>query len=193
MTDKRPQVKFKGLCMYAQVLPQQARGEHPDKIAQGNAHPDDKSYSIQVECSRELFEKLEDKKIPPATKLKRYEDQPGRTYLNLRGTACKMFTDRDTGEERLGRFPNPILTDKDDNEWDTTKEIGNGSLVEVIANLDKIKGRPGHVLRLHSVKVLDHVPYESKSLEGEVILESDSGATSSQTVEISKTDDNDFF
>lgn len=186
--NKQPQVKLKGLCMYASVLPGQERAPHPDQIAEGKATEEDRAYSIQVECSRELFEKLEDMKIPPATKLKKYDDQPGKTYLNIRGTKKKLWTDRLTGEVKTLVFENPVVTDEKEQPWDVAKEIGNGSVVEVTANLDKIKGRSGHVLRLASVKVLDHVPYESKPKETETVLSGDSGVTKAQPPVAEETD-----
>lgn len=183
MSDKKiPQVKFRGLCMYAKVLPKQAQPPHEEALKDPTrAHPDDRTYSIGVECTRELFEKLEDKGIPQTSKLKRYDDQPGRYYINVRGTKVKVWTNKETGEPKHLTFDDPVLQDKDGNAWDNSKEIGNGSLVEVVANMEPNRGvKGGIVLRLHSVKVLDHVVYNSKPKEYEVSLESDSGATKAQ-------------
>ncbi len=178
--NKVPQVKFTGLAMYPKVLPQQAQAPHPDALKDPTkAHPDDRSYSIGVECTRGLFEQLEDMGIPQTMKLKRYDDQPGKYYINIRGTKVKVWTDKKTGEVKHLNFEDPTIQDKDGNLW-AGGEIGNGSLVEVIANMDKNKGTGGIVLRLHSVKVLDHVPYESKPKEFEVTLESNSGSTKAQ-------------
>src|SRR5260221_215389 len=168
---KQPQVKFKGKCMYAQVYPGQERAPHPDQIKEKPETADDRTYEISVECSEDLYKKLRKAGISAMQTLKEYDDQPGVTYIKVKGTHTKRWTDKESGESKLYRFSDPEVTDSDDNLLTTNNLIGNGSTVEVLADLVGFKGRPVKALRLKSVKVLEHVHYERPEVTGEVVLE----------------------
>lgn len=150
MTDKvqKVHVTFKGKCKWAQVYPGQERAPFETTEQTKN----DRNYEITVECSRELFDRLKKAGIPRLTEL-REDEETGLTYIKLKASKVKGDL----------VFRDPVVIDKDG--LVITDKIGNGSDVEVIAELAPIKGRNGKALRLKQVKVVNLVPYEDKEVE----------------------------
>lgn len=155
MADKRL-VIFEGACLYAQVYAGQERAPHPDALEKKNAHPDDRSYSIQVECSEELHKKLLKAGISPLQALKEIE---GKNYIRIKGTHTKIYVEKTTGAPKTTRFNDPEVVDVDGNKLDINTLIGNGSKVRVTAELAAFTGKTLKVLRLNKVEVLELVPY----------------------------------
>lgn len=148
-------VKFEGASLYAQVYPGQERAPHPDAVKEKPDTVNDRTYSIQVECSEELYKKLRKAGISPMQELKEID---GKNYIRIKGTHTKTYADKKTGELITSRFSDPEVVDGDDNEF--TALIGNGSKVQVVAELVGFPGKTLKALRLQKVKVLEHVPYE---------------------------------
>jgi hypothetical protein len=146
MTEKVP-VKFKGELKYANVPPRPAR--KPQEV--DPKEPDNTSYSVLVECTKEKFKELQKAGIPALTKLHE-DEETGKTFIRVKGTKVKgdlVFKDPDV----VDKYKRPI-----------TESIGNGSQGIVIAELSPIKGRKGKALRLVGVQVLDLIPYEGGGL-----------------------------
>lgn len=136
-------VKFKGELRWASVPPNPPR--KPYEIDPNQ--PNNCSYSIEVECSKEKFKELQKAGIPRLTTLR--EDERGKTFLRLKASKIKGDLE----------FKDPFVIDK--NGVAVTSKIANGSKGIVIANLAPIKGRSGKALRLVGVQVLDLIPYEN--------------------------------
>lgn len=178
-------VKFEGECLYAQVYPGQERAPHPDAIKEKPETADDRHYSIQVECSDDLYKKLRKAGISPMQELKEID---GKGYLRIKGTHTKSYIDKKSGERVTTRFEDPIVTDIKGNPF--TSLIGNGSKVQVVAELASFPGKTLKALRLQSVKVLEHVTYEKKDpvTKEEIVLSEISITDANTTV-----DHKDFF
>lgn len=138
--DKSVPVKFKGEVKYAMVPPTEAR--KPFEI--DPASPNDTSYSVQVECSDKMYASLIKAGVSGMTKL-RTDEETGKTYINLRATKVR-------GDMT---FADPFVVGPSAKPF--TEAIGNGSVCNVFATLDKVK--KGKALRLKGVQVLTHVPY----------------------------------
>ena len=163
MTEKKKRlVKFIGKCLYAQVYPGQERAAHPEAIKKDPHIAEDKHYQITVECSKSLYEKLLYAGISRMTILKEFE---GDTYLTIKGS--KQRKDKNTNQMYI--FPDPIVLDIDDLPMAPDILIGNGSYVEVIAELADVNHFKA--LRLHKVKVLNLIPYVRSEIEGEIEFE----------------------
>jgi len=171
-------VKFEGASLYAQVYPGQERAPHPDAVKEKPDTANDRTYSIQVECSEELYKKLRKAGISPMQELKEID---GKNYIRIKGTHTKTYADKKTGELITSRFSDPEVVDADDNEF--TALIGNGSKVQVIAELVGFPGKTLKALRLQKVKVLEHVPYEKPESDDTttVVLEEGSKEPSTAT------------
>lgn len=135
-------VIFEGKCKWATVPPRPARKGY---------ETEDTSYSILVECSKDKFKKLIAAKIPALTKL---VEEDNTTYIRVKATKTK-------GEMVFNDIP---VVDEYGEALSTN--IGNGSVVKVIASLDDIKGRPGKALRLKGVQVLQLVEYTDSIFAG---------------------------
>lgn len=163
MTQKKKRlVKFVGKCMYAQVYPGQERAPHPDAVKKDPHTANDRHYAITVECSEELYKKLIAAGVSRMVLLKEVEDSK---YITIKGS--KNRTDKATGE--VYNFSDPIIVDVDEQPMDISTLIGNGSQVEVIAELADVNHFKA--LRLQKVKVLNLVEYHKNVVEGEIELE----------------------
>jgi len=171
MAHEKTLVKFKGAAMYAQVHPGQERGPHPDAIADAKAKgldiTKDRHYEILVECSEDLFKRLKANKIPAATTLKEFEGDD-KKYIKLKSTKIR-------GDYV---FEDVLVTNADGEIIEDL--IGNGSVVEAVAELAPIKGRSGNALRLKSVKVLSLVEYVPPVVNA-VYLNDDTSTTTKAT------------
>ncbi len=143
---------FKGKIRWASVPPNAAR---PPFEIDAN-EPDNCSYSIEIECSKALFDELLKKGIPRLTSLKTDED--GTTYIRLKSSKIK-------GKYN---FPDPTVIDAAGTKLES--KIGNGSEGIVIAELAPIKGRKGSALRLKSVMVTKLIAFEDSSNDIEELL-----------------------
>jgi len=195
MSDTKKIVQFEGECLYACVYPSQARSAHPDSIKEGKAHAEDKSYSITVECSEDLYKQLRKAGISSMQALKDADNFPkveglgSKTFITIRGTHTKVYTDRKSGELVTTRFRDPVVTDIDGDTLDSNTLIGNGSKVIVKAELVSFPGKTLKALRLESVQVLDLVPYEAAGeKEEEVLLKETKGTTTRSTAADKATD-----
>ena len=155
MADKRL-VIFEGACLYAQVYAGQERAPHPDAVSKDPATANDRHYSIQVECSEDLYKKLRKAGISPMQELKEVE---GKNYIRIKGTHTKTYVEKTTGSPKTTRFNDPEVVDVDGNKLDINTLIGNGSKVRVTAELASFTGKTLKVLRLNKVEVLELVPY----------------------------------
>jgi hypothetical protein len=138
-------VTFKGKVRWASVPPNPAR--KPYEI--DSSEPDNCSYSIEVECSKEQFKDLQKKGIPRLTSLR--EDEDGTTYIRLKSSKIKgKYT-----------FPDPTVIDVNGEKLE--KKIANGSEAIVKAELAPIKGRKGVALRLRAVMVTKLIEFANNS------------------------------
>lgn len=143
MTIDGKNVVFEGKLRWANVPPNAAK--KPYEIDE--KEPNNTSYSIEVECSTDNFNKLMKEGLPRLTSLK--EDEQGLTYIRLKSTKVKCeYT-----------FADPKVLDKNGN--DLGKKIANGSEGMVVGSLEDIKGRKGKVLRLKAVQVSNLIEYEN--------------------------------
>ena len=174
MSDKKQLVEFKGECLYAQVYPGQERAPHPDAVGEKPEIADDRTYSIQVECSEELYKKLRKAGISPMQELK---DIDGKNYIRIKGTHTKVWVDKKTGEVNKTRFTDPVVTDANGDKLTIDTLIGNGSTVKVVAELVGFPGKSLKALRLKEVCVLELIPYEKTESQGEVVFSEGNGGT----------------
>lgn len=169
-------VKFKGKALYAQVYPGQERPPHPDELKKKPTAKDDRHYAIKVECSEELFKKLQKAGLNKLHQI--YEnEEDGKTYINIKGTHTKTYIDKTTREQVTARFKDPEVTDAEGNPF--TDLIGNGSVVEVTAEF--ADGARGKSLRLNKVKVLEHVEFIKPEVVEDVLFSEDEDNTATKT------------
>lgn len=150
--SKKQIVYFKGQCRWACVPPRKARPPHKDGLKDENR--DDLYHSIEVECDEEKFKKLKKAGIPKLTEL-REDEETGKTYIRIKATKVKTMSHK--GKENM-EFNDIQVVDKYKKPF--TENIGNGSVVNVAAELAPMK--LGTVLRLKGVQVLEHVPYQEQ-------------------------------
>lgn len=148
-------VKFKGTVRWVIVPPNSAR-KPPTKYIDPDA-PNDTTYSVEVECSKEKFKELIKMGIPPGTQL-REDEEGGKTYIKVRASKVKRVKDKETGEMVDMVFTDPFVKDKGGN--DVNEPIGDGSEAIVVTELAATKR--GKVLRLKGLQVLNHIPYVPK-------------------------------
>ncbi len=163
-------IVFEGKCKWANIPPRPAKKGY---------ETEDTNYSILVECTKEKFKELQIKKIPALTKLIEEDDT---TYIRVKATKTK-------GDLTFNDIP---VVDEYGDKLESN--IGNGSMVKVIASLDDIKGRPGRALRLKGVQVVDLVEYnDSDKAVFEGVAEFKTKPTlENSTSSSSETDDNLF-
>ncbi len=132
---------FEGECMYANL---------PPRPAQKGFESDDTSYSVQMPCSKELYNDLMKKKLPALTKL---HEHNGKTYIKLKASKIKHARDGQVFE-----FNDIPVTDLNQN---TIKDsIANGSVLKCLVSLEDLKGRTGKVMRLKAVVVEKLIKYD---------------------------------
>lgn len=140
-------IKFKGELRWASIPPAEPRP--PIKPRKGEE--DDRTYSVMVECTEEMYKKLIKAGIDSKWKLRDDEDKEGKIlsdkkFVNIRASKIK-------GEYV---FDDPWVIDH--KKKPVTDLVGNGSVGIVIADL--VRDSTGAVLRLKGVQVLDLIPYE---------------------------------
>lgn len=145
--SKKVPVKFKGELRYANLPPRPA--QKPQEV--DLKEPNNCSYSVLVECSKEKFKELQKAGIPALTKLNE-DEETGKTFIRIRATKIKGDME----------FKDPEVKDKYGDP--VTVSIANGSEGIVIAELSPIKGRKGKALRLIGVQVTNLIPYEGGGL-----------------------------
>lgn len=139
-------IQFKGLVRWASVPPNPARMPPKDYI--NPLAPKNSSYSIEVECSKVMFDKLIKAGIPKLTQLKE-DEATKKTYIKISAAKVRRIDGEDI------TFGDPFVVDAGRRHF--PEAIGNGSEAIVIAELAQAK--KGKVLRLKGVQVLKHVPY----------------------------------
>jgi hypothetical protein len=149
-------VIFKGKCRWAKIYPDNLSS--PYEAAQKGkwktaAHPLDREFTVQVECSEKQLGDLYKKGVSRMTSLK--EDEEGNTYINLKADKVKVQKEKN----RKLTFKDIAVTDSEGNSF--SEKVGNGSTVE--ATVELIELEKGAKLQLKSIKVLEHIPYEGKS------------------------------
>lgn len=158
-------VKFVGKCLYAQVFPGQERTPHKDQVKKQPWTANDRHYVITVQCSTALYKSLRAAGISRMVELKEVE---GETYISIKGTKTKYSQAKD----ETYTFNDPEVVDANDNPMSIETLIGNGSKVEVTAQLaDNKNGEVKKSLYLEKVKVLDLVPYEKPEVVETVVFE----------------------
>lgn len=145
-------VAFEGEIRWATIPPNKPRGPTGKYLKSDNAN--NKSYSIEVECTEKELKELHKFNIPPKTKL-RVDEATGKTYLKINALKVKTNKDPKKNHGLDYIFKDPAVVDKDGKIVKTA--AANGSTADVRAKLIENDGE--HSLRLIGVRFLELIPY----------------------------------